>query len=125
LAGGLAFIERERLLEVVDEDRRELPPTEVRACVLGLDPAFAHDPTGVAVVGRDISDHNLLVLAHVERWVPTKCRRWKSKRELEDQQQLVLDAVARLAKRYGAKVVTDQHLPGIVVDGLAERGVRA
>jgi Terminase large subunit, T4likevirus-type, N-terminal len=125
LAGGLAFIERERLLEVVDEDRRELPPDEVRACVLGLDPSFAHDPAGVAVVGRDRLDHQLLVLAHAERFVPSKRRRWKSKREIEDQQELVLDAVARLAKRYGAKVVTDQHLPGVVVDGLAERGVRA
>jgi phage terminase large subunit-like protein len=93
--------------------------------VLGLDPSFAHDPAGVAVVGRLRLDHQLLVLAHAERWVPTKRRRWKSKREIEDQQTLVLDAVARLAKRYGAKVVTDQHLPGVVVGGLAERGVRA
>jgi phage terminase large subunit-like protein len=125
LAGGLAFIERERLFEVVDEDRRELPPDEVRACVLGLDPSFAHDPFGAAVVGRDPLDYRLLVLAHAERWVPSKRRRWKSQRELEEQRQFVLDAVARLAKRYSAKVVTDQHLPAVVVEGLAERGVRA
>jgi hypothetical protein len=125
LSGGLAFIERDRLLEVVDEDRAELPPTEIRGAVLGFDPSFSRDPAAVCVVGRDVWDHNLLVLAHAERWVPAKKRTFKTKGEQEDQQALVLDAVAALAKRYKARVVTDQHLPGVVTAGLSDRGVYA
>src|SRR5213596_2436563 len=64
LSGGLAFIERERLLEVVDEDRRELPPAEITNAVVGFDPSFSRDPAAVAVVGRHTPDPGLLVLAH-------------------------------------------------------------
>jgi hypothetical protein len=125
LSGGLAFIERDRLLEVVDEDRAELPPTEIKSAVLGFDPSFSRDPAAVAVVGRDVWDANLLVLAHSERWVPSRKRYWKTQAEQQDQQRLVLDGVAALAKRYNARVVTDQHLPGVVTAGLAQRGVSA
>jgi phage terminase large subunit-like protein len=109
LAGGLAFIERDRLLEVV-ADRRELPPADLVGCVVGFDPSFSRDPAAVAVVGRHRPDRKRLLLAHAERWVPTKKKRWRTKDEQQDQERLVLDAVARLAKRYQAKVVTDVHL---------------
>ena len=125
LAGGLAFIERERLLAVVDGERRELPPNDLKGCVVGFDPSFSRDPAAVAVVGRDFQERGLLVLAHAERWVPVRKKRWRTKDEQQAQERLVLDAVARLALRYRAKVVTDQHLPGAVVAGLSERGVRA
>jgi hypothetical protein len=36
LSGRLAFIERDRLLEVVDETRKELPPAELSGAVLGF-----------------------------------------------------------------------------------------
>ncbi len=125
LAGGVGFIERERLLEVVDEDRAELPANEVTNAVLGFDPSFSRDPAAVCVVGRHAPDPQLLVLAACQRWVPAKRKRFKSRDEQEDQQRLVLDGVAALAKHYRARVVTDQHLPGQVVAGLAERGVSA
>jgi hypothetical protein len=124
LSGGLAFIERDRLLEIV-ADRRELAPADVKSAVLGFDPSFSRDPAAVAVVGRHPEDRDRLVLAHVQRWVPGQKRYWKTKGEQEDQQRLVLDAVANLANYYKAHVVTDQHLPGVVVAGLAERGVSA
>jgi hypothetical protein len=36
---------------------------------------------------------------------------------------LVLDSVASIALRFGARVVSDQHLPGVVEAELRERGV--
>jgi phage terminase large subunit-like protein len=123
LSGGLAFIERERLFEVVDEERRELSPAEITNAVVGFDPSFSRDPAAIAVVGRHAPEPRLLVLAHAERWVPKRKRCWTAKAEQEDQVELVLDAVASAAKRYHARVVTDQHLPGVVVAGLADRGV--
>ncbi len=66
-------------------------------------------------------------MAKVERWAPKRSRsqrrRAKTKAETEEIADVVLDGVARLAKRYNAAVVSDQHLPGVVREGLRRRGI--
>jgi hypothetical protein len=87
-----------------------------------LIPAFARDPSAVAIVGRQVFDHDLLVLAQAERSAPARKRYWKTTAEKAEQERMVLDAVASPAKRYSAKVIIDQHSPAILVEGLKARG---
>ena len=44
--------------------------------------------TWSAGIGRDVWDPNLLVLAHSERWVPSRKRYWKTQAEQQDRQDL-------------------------------------
>jgi hypothetical protein len=47
----------------------------------------------------------------------------RRRRSARKSRTVVLDGVAALSKRYGARVVSDQHLARVVADGLRERGV--
>ncbi len=121
LAGGAAFLDPGRVADAM-ADRQELAPGEVVDCVAGLDPAFSSDPFGLAIVGRDPSDRRRLVLALACRWKPPRGRAgsFEERREIED---AVLDQVAELCMRYGARAVTDQFAAPAVVSYLRQRGV--
>ena len=66
-----------------------------------------------------------MLVGHVERWLPRKGGRLS--RRTRDERDLwidsTLDRVASIAKRFGATVISDQHLPGVVSDELRRRGV--
>jgi phage terminase large subunit-like protein len=53
-------------------DRGELAPTLGSRWVAGLDPAFASDPFGLAIVGRDSREAGRLVLGAARRWTPER-----------------------------------------------------
>lgn len=122
LAGGGAFLEPERIADAVD-DRDELPPKLGRGWIAGLDPAFASDPFGLAIVGRDARHPGgRLVLGLARRWKPPrrKARSLEESRRIEDE---LLDEVAAECLRYGASAVTDQHKAAGVADYLRRKGV--
>jgi hypothetical protein len=124
--GGGAFLEEDAVEAVVGR-YHELRPDQGTGWLVGLDVAFSSDPSAAVVVGRDRDNPKRLVVAHAERWQPKRTRRQrrqaKSEQERLDVAAVVLDGVARLAKAYGAPVVTDQHARMLVESGLKERGV--
>ena len=124
-AGSGQFFEDDAVRAVVGR-YRELPPDEIVTAVVGFDPSFSVDPSAAAVVGRSSADHSQLVVARVERWLPTKTRRRRFRQSTGERQEVVdsvLDRVAAIATQYGAPVVTDQHVPATVIEGLRRRGV--
>ena len=126
LAGGASFIEASRIRDVVCEWREALP-TDGTDWVLAFDAAFASDPAAVAIVGRLPFDRTQLVCGYVERWLPPKSRR-RIRRSREDETRViesVIADVARAAARYQARVIVDQHLPGVVVSEFAKHGIHA
>lgn len=126
LAGAAAFLDPDDIAQVVGR-YVELPPDSTTDAVVGFDPAFAGDPAAAVVVGRSADDRKRLLVAKVERWLPKRSRSErraaKSAAEVAEVRDVVLDGVADLASRYRARVVTDQHLSRVVVEGLRERGV--
>jgi len=125
LAGGASFLEVDRLAEVV-ADRQELPREAGTDWRAALDPSFAKDATGLAIVGRDPEDRGRLVLGWAGRWLPPRQHRRhrRTREEAAEVTDEILDAVAKVLERYGVReVVTDQHAPGLVVSELAKRGV--
>jgi hypothetical protein len=89
--------------------------------------AFSGVASAACVVGRCRDEPGRLLVCRVERWAPKRTRsarrRAKTDAERKEIQNVVLDGVAALAKAYAAPVVTDQHLPAVVRDGLRQRGV--
>ena len=92
-----------------------------------FDAAFASDPAAVAVVGRSPLDRTQLLCGYVERWLPPKPRRRiRRSREQETAHiEAVIADVSQVAARYQARVICDQHLPGVVVSEFAKRGIHA
>jgi hypothetical protein len=126
LSGGAAFFEADRLAEVV-ADRQELPREAGTDWKAALDPSFAKDATGLAIVGRDPEDRGRLVLGWAGRWLPPRQhrRRRRSREEQEAVTDEILDAVATVLERYGLReCVSDQHLPGYVTSEMEKRGIR-
>jgi len=125
LAGGASFMEGERLREVV-ADRQELPAEAGVGWTATLDPSFARDATALAIVGRDKSDSERLLLGFAGRWLPPRPKR-RVLRSPEQQAEItdeILDAVAQVLARFGLRnVVSDQHAPGVVTHELAKRGI--
>jgi len=122
-----AFFEREQLADVVGR-YKELPADAADSWVLGFDPAFAGDPAAAAVVGRSRTDPSRLLVGRVQQWKPATKKKRRG-RQTTDQHQVVvdavLDAVAAMSAEYGnAVVLTDAHLPAVVLEGLRARGVR-
>jgi len=107
-ASGDAYLDFSRF-EIAN--RGPLPPAALRGCVVGLDPAFARDPFGVAVVGRDAVRAGHLLVARIEARRPTGSF-------VEP-----VDAVAALAREYGARIVTDQYAAAAVVERLRDAGL--
>lgn len=124
--GATAFLDADDLRDVTGR-YVELHPDDLTEAVVGFDPAFAGDPAAAVVVGRSRADRKRLLVAKVERWQPKRSRAQrraaKSEAEVAEVRDVVLDGVAALAIRYRARVVTDQHLSRVVVEGLRERGV--
>ncbi|CAN5200074.1 hypothetical protein BH09ACT13_BH09ACT13_10380 [soil metagenome] len=124
-SGGSSFFEDDAVRSVVGR-YRELSPDEGTGWLVGFDPSFSVDPAAAAVVGRSRADRMQLVVARVERWLPKGARLKRRQTTAARQNAIdrVLDAVARLSTAYGqAPVVTDQHVPATVVEGLRRRGV--
>jgi len=128
VGGGGAFLDPERIADAV-ADRGELAPAQGTGWIAGLDPAFSSDPFGLAVVGRERIDpgregldESRLVLALARTWKPAKRkpRSFEERRAIED---AVLDEVAAVCLRYGARVVTDQYAAPAIVDYLRRKGL--
>jgi hypothetical protein len=105
-----------------------LEPSEGEGWVLGLDPSFSADPSGIAIVGHAKGDRKRLLVALTERWQPrrsrTERRRAKTEAERAEVQAVVLDRVAELSRQYGrAPVVSDSHLAAVIKEELRARGV--
>ena len=67
VGSGGAFLDPE-VVEAAVADRGELLPEHATSWVAGLDPAFASDPFGLALVGRRDGQ---LVLGWVQAWTPS------------------------------------------------------
>jgi len=124
--GGAGFFEEDAVRAVVGR-YRELSPEDGSSWLVGFDPSFSVDPAGVAVVGRSRTDRKQLVVARVQRWIPRTGRLRRRRQSTAARQGVidtVLDGVAGLAKTFGrAPVLTDQHTPATVIEGLKARGV--
>src|SRR5918911_2766457 len=83
------------------------PPDAASEWVAGLDPAFARDPFGLALVGRAVADQ--LVVG------PVRALR------AEGDFGGVVDQAAEVCRAYGARVVTDQFSSAAVVERLRQR----
>ncbi len=119
---GAAYLDPQRIHEAVVE-RAELAPTMATDWVAGLDPAFASDPFGLAIVGQD-RQAGRLVLGLAARWLPDRSRRrtasFEERRGREDR---LLDEVAAVCLRFRARVVTDQYAAPAVVARLRAAGL--
>ena len=106
-SSGDAFIDFDRI------DVAGVPtggPKAARTWVAGLDPAFAKDPFGVALVGR--TTDGMLICGPV--------RAFRARGEFAGP----VDEVARIAKEYHARAVTDQFSSAAVLDRLRNtRGI--
>jgi hypothetical protein len=132
VGGGAAYLDPERVADAV-ADRGELLPDQATGWVAGLDPGFASDPLGLALVGRVPPDltqlpatlpapPDRLVLGLARAWKPArhKATSFEERRAVEDR---VVAEVADVCLRYRAAVVTDQYLAPAVVDALRRRGL--
>jgi phage terminase large subunit-like protein len=119
VGSGAAFLDLDRF-EVAD--RGELSPSAATNWVAGIDPAFSSDPFGLALVGRDRTDRQRLLVGFVHASYPPKVKAasFEHRRQVEDE---LLDGVADVCKRYDARVVTDQFAARAVVDRLQRRGL--
>jgi len=128
VAGGGRFFDPDELRACVGNHREALPE-DGRSWVCSIDPSSGGgDPFACVTIGRDARPGfaGRLIVGHVERWLPRRSRvplsrRTRSERDLWVDS--VLDGVAAIAKRFRALVVSDQHVPGVVVDELRQRGV--
>jgi hypothetical protein len=132
VGGGAAYLDPERVADAV-ADRGELLPDQATGWVAGLDPGFASDPLGLALVGRVPPDltqlpatlpapPDRLVLGLARAWKPArhKATSFEERRAVEDR---VVAEVADVCLRYRAAVVTDQFCAPAVVDALRRRGL--
>ena len=127
IAGGSAFFDPDELLACIP-NRREALPEDGIGWMLAIDPSSGGgDPFACVVVGRDARPGYVgrLLVGKVERWLPRRgkglSRQTRSERDLWV--DTVLDGVASIARRFRATVVSDQHIPGVVVDELRKRDV--
>lgn len=128
VAGGGRFFEPDEL-RAVTSNRREALPADGRQWVCAIDPSSGGgDPFACVMVGKDARPgfEGRLLVGHVESWRPRGPRRGLSRRTRTERDlwvDSVLDHVAEIALRFGAEVVSDQHVPGVVLDELRKRGV--
>lgn len=125
LSGGGSFFDADEVRSVIG---KPCLPEDGRGWVCAIDPSSGGgDPFAAVVVGRDSRPgfEGRLIVGHVERWLPRKgtrlSRRSRTERDLWIDS--TLDRVAAVAARFGASVISDQHLPGVVSDELRKRGV--
>jgi hypothetical protein len=123
--GGRVFLDPALISDAV-VDRGEVPPTtaEVGHWITGLDPSFASDPFGVAVVGREatLRRPQRLVTAAVRGWRPER-QKPKSLQEERAREDKVLAEVAEFCLGYGGSAVVDQFKAAGVTERLRRLGV--
>jgi len=126
IAGGASFIEHSAIRECV-ADWMEALPDDGLDWVCAFDAAFASDPSAVAVVGRSRTDRTQLICGHTQRWLLPRSRRRIRRSRDEDTAwiEAIIAGVASIATTFQARVVVDQHLPGVVVHEFLKRGVHA
>lgn len=107
-AAGDAYLDFNQI-EVVE--RRHIAPEEGTDWVLGLDPAFSRDPMGVAIVGRAVEQPRQLLLAHAEAIAS------------DGAFAAPLERAGQLARRFDARVVTDQYAAPAVLEKLRSAGL--
>jgi phage terminase large subunit-like protein len=126
VGSGGAFLDPERIDEAVAKRGELLPDFGILGYepgwVAGIDPAFASDPFGLAIVGRPPEQPGRLVLGLARAWRPSgrRARSFDERREFED---AVLAEVAEVCWRYRARVVTDQFAAQPIADYLRRRGL--
>jgi hypothetical protein len=119
LGSGGAYLDMGRF-EIAARGALEPDALAAGSAIAGLDPAFAQDDFGIAVVGRCAADPHRFRLALVDAWSPPRADDFESRRAAEDH---ILDAVADVCHRYGASAVTDQYLAKSVVSRLTKLGI--
>jgi hypothetical protein len=123
--GGRLFLDPTLIADAV-VDRGEISPDtiEIGNWVVALDPSFASDPFGAAVVGREttLRRPQRLITAAVRAWRPEK-RKPKSLREERAREDRVLGEVAEFCHRYGGSAVVDQYKAAGVTERLRRLGV--
>jgi hypothetical protein len=95
--------------------RGELPPEAATSWVAGLDPAFASDPFGLALVGRDRTNKRRLLLGFACSYRPLRGPGSFDARLAE---------VIAVCKRYRARVVTDQFCAAPILDRVRSSGLQ-
>jgi hypothetical protein len=121
VGSGGAFFDAENIAGAVTFGG-DLSPGEARRWVAGLDPAFASDPFGLVIVGRDPGEARRLVVGKVAAWEP-RGRKATSLEEQRGVEDAVLAEVAGTIRAYGARAVTDQYKASGVVERLRRYGV--
>lgn len=114
---GMTFLDLDRF-EVYE--RGELEPRHGTGWIAGLDPAFSSDPFGIALVGRHPDDPQQLVVGSVSALRPRRIRSIEHRAEVERE---MLDQVAMIVKRYGARAVSDQHQARVITEYLSRHGI--
>ena len=111
LTSGNAYLDFDRFTIA---ERGELQPDQARSWVAGLDPAFARDPFGIALVGIDKDDSKRLLLGRVDALKASRLPGGFDRK---------LGEVIELLRPYRPnKVVTDQYAAPAVIDRLQDAG---
>lgn len=117
-SGGSGFFDLTRVQ--VDSDLGEAAPADGEDWLAGLDPGYASDSFGVALLGRRGGQ---LVLGPCRAILPEKGKRtWEFKRNAQDR---VTSQVVAICRAYGAQAYTDQHESQAVVDRARQLGLKA
>ncbi len=118
-SGGDHWLQRDRVR--VDSELGEAPPDAAEDWIGGLDPSYAGDAFGLALVGRRGDE---LVLGPVRAMQPDKAARraksWEAKRDAQDR---MTAEVLELCKGYAARCFTDQHESKALIARARESGV--
>lgn len=125
LTSGGSFLDPARIAASVTLPGELEPSHADRWLVAGLDPAFSHDPFGLAIVGSvrpRFGETERLVLGLARAWLPMRGDgSFEEKRAVED---AVLREVADTCLRYRvSKVVTDQYAADAIIDYLERCGL--
>lgn len=117
-SGGNGLFDLSRVQ--VARDLGEAAPADADDWIAGLDPGYASDSFGLALLGRR---GGKLVLGPCRAIVPERGKRtWEFKRGAQD--KVTAQAVA-LCREYGAQAFTDQHESQAVITRARELGLKA
>jgi hypothetical protein len=104
-------------------DHHDLPPSAGTGWIAGLDPAFASDPFGLAIVGRSLDDPAQLVIGTTRGLKPHRRQGGSFEETASVQEETLLEIVDLLEPYEVTTAYTDQHLAAGVIDRLGRSGV--